>query len=80
MNRFFVVSRTQPEIDLPKYIGMYEFSIVPLSLSTSDRTTYYPKDKATMATELQYLQAADKNRSIEKELSSNIRIISVIND
>ena len=32
MTRFVIASRSRPEIDLPKYLGEYEFSVVPRSL------------------------------------------------
>ena len=36
MNRLLVAFTTKPGIDLPKYFGMYEFFVVPLSLLTPD--------------------------------------------
>ena len=51
MNRLLVASTTRPDIDIPKYLGMYEFSVVPL-LFTPDVSLYYPKDIAAIATEL----------------------------
>ena len=80
MKRLLVASRTQPDIDLPKYLGMYEFSVVPLSLFTPDGSLYYPKDKATIATELRNLQAAEENQSIEEEFSFNARKVILIDD
>ena len=65
-NRLFVASRTGTEIDLPKYFGMYKFSVVPLSLFTLEGSLYYPKYKTTIATELKNLQTAEQNQSIEE--------------
>ena len=36
MNKLLVASRTRPDIDLPKYLEMCEFSVVPLSLFVPD--------------------------------------------
>ena len=76
MNRLLVASRTRPDIDLPKYLGMPQFSVVPLSLFTP-LSLYYLKDKAANATELRNFQAAKENQSIE-EFSSNAREVAVI--
>ena len=38
MTRLLIASRTRPDIDLPRYLGMYEFSVVPRSLFTTDGT------------------------------------------
>ena len=35
MTRFVLASRSQPEIDLPKYLGKHEFSVVPRSMFSS---------------------------------------------
>ena len=55
MNRLLVASRIRLDIDLPKYLGMYKFAVVPLSLFTPNGSLYYIKDKAATATELQNL-------------------------
>ena len=39
---------------------------------------YYPKDKATIATEFRNLQATEENQTIEEEFSSNTRKVIVI--
>ena len=46
MSRLLVDSTTRPDIDLPKHLGMSEFSVVPLPLLTPGGSLYYPKDKA----------------------------------
>ena len=61
MNRLLVASKTRPDIDLPKYHGISEFSVVPLSLFTLVGLLYYLKDKATNETEVQNLQLAKEN-------------------
>lgn len=51
MNRLFVTSRARHDFNVPKCLGMYEFSVVPLSLFTPDGSLHYSIDKATIATE-----------------------------
>ena len=36
MSKLLVASRTRPDIDLPKFPGICEFPVVPLSLFTPD--------------------------------------------
>ena len=76
MNRLLVASRTRPDIDLPKYLGISQFSVVPFSLLTP-LSLYYLIDKAANATELRDFQATKENQSIE-EFSSNAREVVVI--
>ena len=45
MNKLLVASRARPDIDLPKYPGMCEFPVLPLSLLTPDDLLHYPKEK-----------------------------------
>ena len=78
MNRLLVASRTRPDIDLPKYLGMYEFFVVPLSLFTPDGSLYYPKDKATIAAELRNFQHENESESTEYDCSSNTRKVIII--
>ena len=78
MNRLLVASTTRHDIDLPKYMRIYEFSEVPFSLLTPGDLLYYLKDKATITTELWSLQAAKENESVEEELGSNARKVIVI--
>ena len=80
MNRFLIGSRIGPDIDLPKYLGMCELSVLPLSLFTLDGSLYYPEDEEKIATELQNLQAAEKNQSIDEGFSSNATKVTVIDE
>ena len=73
MNRLLVASTTRHDIDLPKFMRIYEFSEVPFSLLTPRDLLYYLKDKATITTELWNLQ-----ESVEEELESNARKVIVI--
>ena len=56
MNRIFVESRTRSEIDLPKMVGTYEFSVVSLSIFAPDWSLYYAKGKYVIATQLREFQ------------------------
>ena len=78
MSRLLAASRTRPDIDLPNYLGMYEFSVVPLSLFTPDDSFYYPKDKGAITTELRNFEVAKENGSIEEEFNFNARKVIVI--
>ena len=80
MNRLLVAFTTKPGIDLPKYFGMYEFFVVPLSLFTPDGSLYYPKDKVTIAAELRNLQYKNESESAEYDCSSNIRKVIKIDE
>ena len=45
MNKLLVALRARPDIDLPKYPGMCEFTVLPFSLLTLDSLLYHPKEK-----------------------------------
>ena len=57
MKRLLVASRTRADIDLPKYPGIYEFTVVPPSLFAPDGSFYKTTDKADVASELRKLQS-----------------------
>ena len=61
MKRLLVASRTRSDIDLPNYLGLYEFIVVPPSLFTSDGTFYKNSDKSDIAEQLYKLQSEDGN-------------------
>ena len=52
MTRFIVASRSRADIDLPHYLGTYEFSVVPRSLFSADGELYQSKDKSSIANEI----------------------------
>ena len=56
MNCLLVASRTRPDIDLPKSIGMYEFTVVPTSLFCPDGSFYKEQKKSVIAEALRELQ------------------------
>ena len=56
IKRLLVASRTRVNIDLPKYLDMYEFTVVPPSLFAPDGTFYKIFDKADLAAELRKQQ------------------------
>ena len=45
MNRLLVASRTPPVIDLPIFLGKYEFTVVPPSLFVPDDLFYQETEK-----------------------------------
>ena len=46
MSRFVIAARCRPDIDLPGYFGMYEFSVVLKSLFTTDAKLQKSSNKA----------------------------------
>ena len=58
MSRFVIAARCCPDIDLPGYFGMYEFSVVLKSLFTPDGNLHKCSDKANVADEIYNLQAS----------------------
>ena len=55
MTRFVIASRSRPDIDLPKYLVMYEFSVVPRALFTPDGFLHQTNDKSSIASEIRKL-------------------------
>ena len=49
MNRLLVASRTRPVIDLPIFLGKYEFTVVPPSLFVPDDLFYQETEKADLS-------------------------------
>lgn len=65
MNRLLVASRTPPVIDLPIFLGKYEFTVVPPSLFVPDDLFYQETEKADLslgkhATSTRKLQCWDR--------------------
>ena len=58
VSRFVIAARCCPDIDLPGYFGMYEFSVVLKSLFTPDGNLHKCSDKANVADEIYNLQAS----------------------
>ena len=75
MKRLLVASRTRADIGLPKYLGMYEFIVVPPSLFAPDGTFYKTSDKADLAAELRKLQNNDPSNEVFNTDSRKIIII-----
>ena len=55
ISRFLIVCRTRHDIDLPSYLGDYEFSVVPRSLFTPDGQLYKSTDKSIILNEIENL-------------------------
>ena len=55
LQRLIVISRSRPQLDLKKCIGMYEFGVVPRSLFASDGTVLLAYDKAKILHHLELL-------------------------
>ena len=60
IKHLLVASRTRVDIDLPKYLGMYKFTVVSPPLFASDGSFYKTTDKADSTAELRKLQSDDQ--------------------
>ena len=56
MNQLLVAPRPRPDIDLPTFLGKYEFTVVPPSLFATDGPFYKETENAYLAKELRNLQ------------------------
>ena len=48
LQRFIVISRSRPELDLKECIGTYEFGVIPWSLFASDGSLLLAYDKSAI--------------------------------
>ena len=64
MKRLLVALRTHVDIDLLKYLGMYEYTVVPPSLFAPDVSFYKTSDEADLAAELSKLQNKDLSNEV----------------
>ena len=77
MQRFVVISRSRPELDLKECIRTYEFGVIPRSLFASDGSLLLAYDKASILHHLEKLGSnaqpaeADGNEANESEPSGN---------
>ena len=55
MSRLIVAARSRPEIDISKYFGDSEFSVVPKPLFHDDGKFVQTKDKYVILQELEHL-------------------------
>ena len=78
MNRLLVASRTRPDIDLPKYLGEYEFSVTPSSLFAPDGILLLTKDKSVVAKELRNFQTETEAQELTEDTSHETRRVIVI--
>ena len=81
MPRLIVAARSRPEIDISKYFGDYEFSVVPKSLFHHDGKLVPTKDKYVILQELEHLHQ-EKNFTTLTEESESVIIfdyMAVIN-
>ena len=62
--RFVIASRSRQEIDLPKYLGEYEFSVVPRSLFSTDGKLLPTNDKSIIVKEIEQLIDKDQNPAV----------------
>ena len=69
MIRFIIASRKRPEMNLEKYIGDFEFSVVPRSLFTSDGKLLLETSKSAVMHEIKEAaqQTEDSTREQQQE-------------
>ena len=75
MKGLLVAWRTRADIDLPKYLGMYELTVVLPSLFAPDDIFYKTSDKEDLAAELRKLQNNDPPNEVVHTDSRKIIII-----
>ena len=78
MNRILVASRSRPETDLSNIFSTYEFSVVPLSLSATDGSLYYGKEKSVIAKELREFESEEIGTQEEDSESRKVIIIDAM--
>ena len=77
LQRFLVISRSRPKLNLKDCIGKYEFGVVPRSLFASDGSLLLAYDKAKILHHLENLDSskqqiqADRNEATGNEPSDN---------
>ena len=75
MKRLLVALRTHVDIDLLKYLGMYEYTVVPPSLFAPDVSFYKTFDEADLAAELSKLQNKDLSNEVVNMVTRKVIII-----
>ena len=69
LQRFIIISRRRPDLDLKKFIGTFEFGLVPRYLFVSDGSLLLAYDKATI---LHHLEKDATSRDMETEAGNQI--------
>ena len=72
MSRLIVATRSRPQIDISKYFGDYEFSVVPKSLFHDDGKLVRTKDKYVILQELEHLHPEINFTTLVEESESVI--------
>ena len=75
MKHLLVALRTHVDIDLLKYLGMYEYTVVPPSLFAPDVSFYKTSDEADLAAELSKLQNKDLSNEVVNMVTRKVIII-----
>ena len=69
MNKLLVASRARPDTDLPKYPGMCELPVLPLSLLTPDGLLYYSKEKRQLQQNIETFKQPKRTEAKKKNLA-----------
>ena len=67
LTRFTMASRERPGIDLPGYVGHYEFSVVPRSMFARDGTMHLCTDKASIMHAVEKISKVDFTPKVVSE-------------
>ena len=75
LQRFIVISRSRPDLDLKECIGTYEFGVVPRSLFAADGTLLLAYDKSSMINHLEKYQNAqvDVSEDLDKDIPEQVQ-------
>ena len=78
MNIILITSKCRPDAHLPKFIGTWEFSVVPFSLFALDGSLYYAEDNSATTTELKKFQPVNMDSEKVKSINFKVVIINVM--
>ena len=70
--RFAIAARSRPEIDLPKYLGDYELSVVPRSMFSGDGELLLGNDKSVLIHEIERISASVDTPKITVDSSETV--------
>ena len=70
--RLAIAARSRPEIDLPKYLGDYELSVVPRSMFSGDEEILLGNDKSVLIHEIERISASVDTPTITADSSETV--------
>ena len=73
MSRFTVAAKSRPDVDLPAYLGKYEFSAVPRSIFIEEGDLIRSKDKSKITSEMS--ECLPIKNIVEESADSDYKVI-----